>query len=410
MILISSVFAQNANVYETKIAERIITVGGEGSDIQGFTNKAIQAAVSALTATGGTVKLTPGVFKIIAPVKLTSHVNLVGSGSKTVLKISDGVSAHYIDDADYGEYFVKVDNPKGFKIGMAVQIRDNISSSCWDVSTACITAIEGDTIYFDQNLIRDYKADAKGTITNSTSGVEVVGAEDVKISNLTIDGNREKSARMDGCKGSGVYAFKAKNVTIENVEVKYYYGEGISWQITESVTVRNCNIHNNTFNGCHPGTGSPYSLIEKNDIHDNDNDGIFICWRVKHSIIRDNQIYNNGNGICTGHKDTDVLFENNHIYNNKKSGVKFREEIKRNASHNNTFIGNVVENNGKEGSGYGFVFLSPAENIILKNNVIRDSDKGTQKAAIFYGKKSLPAKMEGNKINGHPDGKIIKEK
>jgi hypothetical protein len=410
MVFITSDFAQNANVYKTKVAERVITVGGKGSDIQGFTNGAIQAAVCALTETGGTVKLTPGVFEIIAPVRLSSNVNLAGSGAKTVLKISEAVSAHYIDDADYGEYFVKVDNPQGFRVGMAVQIRDKTSSSCWDVSTAWITAIEGDTIYFDDGLIRDYKVGEKGIISNATSGVEVVEAENVIITNLTIDGNREKSARMDGCRGAGVYAFKAKNVTIKNVEVKNYYGEAISWQITENVTVSGCNIHNNAFNGCHPGTGSPNTLIEKNNIYDNDKDGIFICWRVKHSTIRDNQIYNNGNGICTGHKDTDVLFENNHIYNNRESGVKFREGSKRNAPHNNTFIGNIIENNGRAGSGYGFLLLGTAENLVLKNNIIRDTGKGTQKAAIFYGKDSLPAKMEGNKISGHPQGDIIKEK
>ena len=32
MVLITSEFAQNANVYKTKIAERVITVGAEGSD------------------------------------------------------------------------------------------------------------------------------------------------------------------------------------------------------------------------------------------------------------------------------------------------------------------------------------------------------------------------------------------
>ena len=409
MVLITSEFAQNANVYKTKIAERVITVGAEGSDIQGFTNKAIQAAVCALSETGGTVKLTSGIFKIIAPIKMASGVNLLGSGTKTVLKISDGVSAHFTDDPDYGEYFVKVDNPQGFKVGMAVQIRDKQSSQCWDVSTARITAIEGDTIYFDEGLIRDYKVGEKGIISNATSAVEVVEADNVKISKITVDGNREKSARMDGCKGAGIYAFKAKNVIIENVEVKNFYGEGMSWQITENVTVRNCNIHDNANNGCHPGTGSPNTLIEKNNIHDNDNDGIFICWRVKYSTIRDNQIYNNGNGISTGHKDSDVLFENNHIYNNRKSGVHFREEVKRNAPHNNSFIGNIIENNGQEGGGYGFFLLAPAENLLLKNNIIRDTGKGTQKAAIFYGKDSLPAKMEGNKISGHPQGDIVKE-
>ena len=99
--------------------------------------------------------------------------------------------------------------------------------------------------------------------------------------------------------------------------MKDFNGEGISWQITENVTVKNSEISGSGNTGLHPGTGSPFSVIENNDIHHNDNDGLFICWRVYESRVVGNKIHNNGRfGICTGHKDTDVLFLNNHIFSN----------------------------------------------------------------------------------------------
>ena len=410
LLFVANTFAQNNCILETKRAETIITVGEKGSDIFGFTNKDIQAAIYALPVSGGTVKLSSGTFEIIAPVKVTSNVNLIGSGSNTILKISEGVTTFYIDDADYGELFVTVKDPTGFRIGMAVQISDNHFKSCWDVSTAKVTDIKENVIYFDKHLIQDYEVSKEGVISNSTSGIEVVEASNVTISNLTIEGNREKSAPMDGCRGGGIYAFKAKNVIIENIEVKNFNGEGISWQITENVTVKNCKLHHNRVNGVHPGTGSPKTLVENNIIYNNDNCGIFLCWRVRHSIFRNNEIYNNIFGISTGHKDTDVLFEKNHIYDNKKSGVTLRNENNNNAPHNNSFVGNIIENNGTKDKGYGFLLLSAAKNLLLKENIIRDTKNGTQKAAIFYGENSLPVEMSGNTISGHPEGVFIKEK
>src|SRR5690606_18889941 len=73
-----------------KTAKQIITVGGKNADIQGFTNQSIQFAIDAVAKTGGTVKLSQGIFEIKAPVKMRSNVQLVGSGSETILKRGAG--------------------------------------------------------------------------------------------------------------------------------------------------------------------------------------------------------------------------------------------------------------------------------------------------------------------------------
>jgi hypothetical protein len=86
-----------------KTKPKTITVGGVKADISGFTNDAIQRAVDALPAEGGTVKMDVGVFKMKAPVRLPSNVKLLGSGPETILKRIDGFHTRFIVDADFGE-------------------------------------------------------------------------------------------------------------------------------------------------------------------------------------------------------------------------------------------------------------------------------------------------------------------
>ena len=139
--------------------------------------------------------------------------------------------------------------------------------------------------------------------------------------------------------------------------------------------------------------------------------GLFICWRVHHSLVKDNQFFHNSeNGISTGHKDTDVLFENNFIYENGADGIYLREEIESNSPHRNSFIGNTIENNGTIKGGYGIVVTGNAKDILIKNNIIRDTKNGTQKAAVFMGKNIPVVKMQNNTMNGHAAGNVVNEK
>ena len=100
----------------------------------------------------------------------------------------------------------------------------------------------------------------------------------------------------------------------------------------------------------------------------------------------------------------------NRIFANGSDGVNFRGERAPNAPHRNTFLKNIIEDNGVKEGGYGLSFNSPAEDVLLKENKIRDTGKGTQKAAVMVYKNGLPVKMEGNKISGHPEGDILSEK
>ena len=152
-------------------------------------------------------------------------------------------------------------------------------------------------------------------------------------------------------------------------------------------------------------------MIVNNNVHHNEVDGLFICWRVFQSQVKENQFHNNGRfGICTGHKDTDVIFEENHIYSNGNDGVHLRGEREANAPHRNTFLRNTIENNGTNGGGYGFSINSPAKNLLLKDNIFRNAERQSQKAAIYIQANGLEPKLENNQMNGHALGDVVYEK
>jgi len=391
---------------------RVITVGGNNAEIQGFTSVAIQTAIDALkeSGNGGTVKLMTGHYDVIAPVRLYDNITLTGSGSKTILKKSKGFRSQFTVDADYGELKVTVADASGFRPGMGVAIYDDKQRSGWDLTTAKITSIEGNTLFIDEYLVRDYQSGDNGTVSNACSVISAVEADNVTISNLTVDGNRETNDMIDGCRAGAIYLHKVHKALVENVIVKDYNSDGISWQITEYVTVRNCEVFGCSNSGLHPGTGSPYTTIEGNNSHDNDGYGLFVCWRVRNGEVINNTFTRNGrNGISTGHKDTDMLFADNIVSENGSDGIHLRGEIPANAPHRTIIRNNTIENNGTREGGYGISINCKAEGVVIEDNIIINKGNGKQLAAMYRYKNSMPAEMKNNKISGHKDGELVLE-
>lgn len=399
------------SVVNPVVGERKITVGGTNAEIHGYTSEAIQTAIDALrnTCKSGTIMLLPGNYDITAPVRLYDNMSLVGSGANTVLKKCKGFRSPFALDADYGELQITVADASGFKPGMGVAIYDETQRSGWDLTTARITQIKDNVIFIDDYLVRDYHADKKGTLSNSCSVISAVDVNNVRIANLTVDGNRESNDMIDGCRAGGIYLHKVHKAVVENVTVKNFNCDGISWQITEYVTVRNCEVYGCANSGLHPGTGSPFTLVEGNNSYNNDGYGLFVCWRVKNGIVRNNSFHNNGiNGICTGHKDIDMLYAGNHIFENGSDGIQLRGELAMNAPHRSIFKQNLIENNGIKENGYGISVNCKAEGVVLEDNIIRNTGNGKQAAAVRLTANSLPVELKNNKISGHADGEVVK--
>ncbi len=126
------------------------------------------------------------------------------------------------------------------------------------------------------------------------------------------------------------------------------------------------------------------------------------CWDVTTGVITD--IIDNILYIDT------YLIRDYDCEENGGGGILFRGEDSKNSPHRNTFINNIVENNGTQDGKYGFSFYGNAVDVVLKNNIIRDTKNGSQQAAIFLDKNTPPVKLENNTISGHPLGSIIQGK
>ena len=404
-----AVFSQNIGLVDVKHAEQVITVGGSDADIPAFTSRAIQIALHAIRERGGgVVKLNPGTFQIIGPVRLSSNISLIGSGRSTILKKCDGFKTSFVIDADWGMLKAEVKDVSGFQKGMGIQLYDDKHNQGWDVTTAVITDIQDHVIYFDNHTVNDYLADLNGTITNGSSIIEVFAAENVTIADLVIEGNKSTNDYLNGCRGGGIYIHQSKNCTVENVLINEFNGDSFSWQITENITVKGCEASNGGGLGFHPGTGSDRSIVENCISHHNQGDGIFLCWRVQNSIFKNNTVYANRNGISIGHKDTDNLFENNRVYENENHGVFFRNENEQNSGHRNVFTNNVIENNGMIRESCGFYIGGETHDITITNNTICSTGKGNQTTAILVGKKSSKITAKDNQIAGSKE--LVQEK
>jgi len=405
----AAVFSQSIGLVDVKQAEQVITVGGSAADIPAFTSRAIQIALHAIRERGGgMVKLNPGTFQIIGPVRLSSNISLIGSGKSTILKKCDGFKTSFVIDADWGMLKAEVKDVSGFHKGMGIQLYDDKHNQGWDVTTAVITDIQDHVIYFDNHTVNDYLADLNGTITNGSSIIEVFASENVKIADLVIEGNKLTNDYLNGCRGGGIHIHQSKNCTLENIVINEFNGDSFSWQITENITVKGCEASNGGGLGFHPGTGSDRSIVENCISHHNQGDGIFLCWRVQNSIFKNNTVYANRNGISIGHKDTDNLFENNRVYENANHGVFFRNENEQNSGHRNVFTNNVIENNGTSRESCGFYIGGETHDITITNNTICSTGKGNQTTAILVGKKSSKITAKDNQITGSKE--LVQEK
>jgi len=147
---------QSIGLVNVRYADYVITVGGQSADIQGFTSDAIRIALDAVKSHGGgTVKLNPGIFEITGPLRLSDNVTLKGSGKETILHKCNGFRTSFIIDADWGMLKAVVKDVSGFRIGMGIQLYDDDHDSGWDVTTALITDIQDNVIYFDNNTVND---------------------------------------------------------------------------------------------------------------------------------------------------------------------------------------------------------------------------------------------------------------
>jgi nitrous oxidase accessory protein NosD len=238
------------------------------------------------------------------------------------------------------------------------------------------------------------------TVFPVISGYNLEGA---RLENLTIDGNKEENAELNGCRGGGIFLYRGFGTVIEGCVVRDFNGDGISFQQSNDVLVENCVSEGNTGLGLHPGSGSQRPVVRGCVARNNREDGLFLCWRVKHGLFEKNLFENNGRyGISIGHKDTDNLLQENEVRGNREDGVFFRNETEGMAGHRNRLERNIIENNGTAAESAGIRVRGETHDLVFRDNVIRDTrppEARKQTVGIQIEDGAGEVTLEGNQID-----------
>ncbi|RPJ50020.1 MAG: hypothetical protein EHJ95_07920 [Methanobacteriota archaeon] len=356
-----------------------IAVGPAGADLVGNDNRVLQAAVDYIAGLGGgVVEIGEGEYTMRDSLHLRSNVTVRGVKGKTILRKAPGVACALALDGDYGEEQITVTDPAGFAVGCGVAVWDK-GAGGFHTTVARITGRNGNTFSIDKPLGADCMVANGAQAATVFPVVSAYHTEEARIEDLVIEGGKEANVQLNGCRGAGIFLYRAFGTTISGCTVRNYNGDGISFQQSNDVTVTDCVSEDNAVLGLHPGSGSQRPTVRNCVARRNGTDGLFLCWRVRHGIFEDNLLEENGQfGISIGHKDSDNILRRNTSRLNKSHGVFFRNEALGMAPHRNRLEDNTIENNG----GPEIRIRGTVNDLVFVKNTIRETRSGQEMPTV----------------------------
>jgi parallel beta-helix repeat protein len=394
-----------------------VTAGQESAHLRGNDNRILQAAVDYIAGLGGgVVEIKEGEYVMYDSLHLRCNVTVRGRKGRTILRKAEGAVSALALDGDFGEQQITLKNPKGFEVGYGVAIWDERSGG-FHTTVARITGRNNNTFSIDKPLMADCMVRNKARATTVFPVVSGYHIEGARVENLIIDGNKGSNVHLNGCRGAGIFLYRAFGTVIRDCIVRNYNGDGISFQQSNDVSVAGCICENNASLGIHPGSGSQRPHISNCVARGNGTDGLFLCWRVRHGLFEDNILEGNGQfGISIGHKDSDNLIRRNIVRSNSRDGIFFRNETLGMAAHRNRLEENIIENNGTNGQAAGIRIRGQTNNLVFKNNIIHDTREDklqSQTVGIRIEEQVGQVILQGNKIKAKTaveDRRVSKEK
>ena len=239
------------------------------------------------------------------------------------------------------------------------------------------------------------------TVFPVVAGSEVRSA---RVENLVIEGNKGANPLLNGCRGAGIYLYGGHGAVIQGCVVRNFHGDGISFQQSNDVTVKDCVSEDNTHLGLHPGSGSQRPVVQDCLARRNGGDGLFLCWRVRHGVFERNRLEDNGEaGISIGHKDSDNVLRDNRVVRNGSCGVLFRNEAAGMSPHRNRLERNEILDNGRESGAPGIRIRGEPDGLVFEGNLIRDARDGarqTQTVGVLIEARVGTVRLEKNRDQG----------
>ncbi|MBB3018480.1 Ca2+-binding RTX toxin-like protein [Microvirga lupini] len=219
------------------------------------------------------------------------------AAAENVAKIKDAIAkanAEYLKNPQGGQVEVQL----GAGTWVVTGDRTNASNGAIELLSGVKLSGSGD----HQTIIKlenNYDAKINGIVRTDT-----VSVENVTITNLVIDGNREnnlgeQAGFICGIKEDGS-GRKQSNITLDNIEVKNCTGYGINpHEITYNFTVTNSVAHNNGKDGF-VADGVVGGVYSGNESYNNGRHGFNIQNASSNIILENNTAYDNGWGSTGG--------------------------------------------------------------------------------------------------------------
>lgn len=344
----------------------------------------INAAVTALPATGGSVLLSDGTFTLAAAVTLDDYVRLEGQGDSTILTLANGADVHVISAT--GKAGVSIANLKIDGNGANQTVKTfgiQLTTNCTDFLIENVTIEENSAATASASIMVDnsYRGLISGVHISDdyNYGISLWESDDISVVNSYCE--------KPGPRGAGGHCFAAtgssgdhsRNITFSGNVVLLDANDQDGFQVyyTDGVV-----IDGNVIRGDSNGL-----------------DGIRLG-DVTQAVITNNRIYNtlSGKGITDKiggyNAATETVIEGNLIevadygIYIQGSRVAVNDNIIRNTTNDGitvaatavsvTLDGNVIDQSGDHG-----ISISAARTIINGNYVTNSADDTASKDGIF---------------------------
>lgn len=331
------------------LANCIVVGSGEGKYPE-KTGEMIQRAIDELSSQGGgVVELAEGTFILDSTLYPKTNITLCGQGKKTILKKAPTFSYSKLQRPAYkGDKVIYVRSPSKFHVGQGVNIgaRNIIANN---TTLTKIQKIEGRKITIKDPI--EFTCQSCAYIASNFSCLFVNFASNVSIRDFVIDGSRLSTPFISSWKIGGLKTWEAPHLFLKNIEIKNTCGDGLTLGRSNFAYLTKLYCHHTDLIALHLANGSEYVLMSDCIAHDSgkrdsfNGAGIFLCWNVQNSIIRNNVSYaNEGGGISLGYNDSRNIFINNITHSNKKGGIRFRSDA-NGACKDNIFVSTKLDRN-----------------------------------------------------------------
>lgn len=392
------------DVHEPDWDERFtLTIGQDKADLVGRDDKVLQAAVDYVARLGGgTVRVLPGTYTLRNAVHLSSNVRILGSGADSIITKIPSETIELADDSDWYDQEITLKSTGDFRVGDGICLRTtNPDNGRAAVIKRTLVAKSGNRFKLNDGLRENVWLSGKPTCSSLFPLFTGEYTANVRIENITFDGNMANNENLNGNYGGCVFLQDCNRYTFRNVETRNYNGDGISFQICHDVLVENCHSHDNADLGVHPGSGSQRPVLRNNRLERN-GIGIFWCWGVKFGLAEHNRIDGNRNyGISIGHNDTDNIMRHNEVRNSGKVGVLFRNDARGRDfwANRNVLEQNTIINSGAE-EGVAIDIQGQTKDVRIVGNEIREERGPMRRTGIRIASVAGTIELAENTIEG----------